>query len=199
MHAGRRHPTRIAFTLIETVTALTIASVAGVTILASLATTTSNAADSLDKVVALGIAQQLLDEVSGMKYVEAPGGEYDTPMGPGSPEVAAGARRQFDDIDDYNGVSTSPPTDRWGIRLGADDGRQGTRHVNFQVPASFFTGWKQQVDVSYVSDSNLSTVLTSGASNHRQIRVRIFLTEADGTVKTLADISRVVANVPNGG
>lgn len=195
---ARRRPTRNAFTLIETVTALTIASVAGVTILATLANTTASTAESLDRVVALGIAQQLLDEVSGMKYVEAPGGEYDTPMGPGSPEIAAGARRQFDDIDDYNGVSTTPPTDRWGIRLGADDGKQGTRNSNFQIPATFFTGWKQQVDISYVSDSNLSTVLTSGSSNHRQIRVRIFLTEADGTVTTLADISRVVANVPAG-
>ncbi|MCE9605268.1 MAG: hypothetical protein K8U03_10245 [Planctomycetia bacterium] len=190
--------TRIGFTLIETVTALTLASVAGVTILASLATTTGASQDSLDRVVALGLAQQLLDEVSGMKYVEAPGGEYDTPMGPGSPEISAGARKQFDDIDDYNGIATTPPTDRWGIRLGTDDGKQSTRNTNFQIPATFLNGWKQQVDISYVSDSNLSTVLTSGSSNHRLIRVRIIVTETDGSVTTLADLSRVVANVPAG-
>lgn len=193
-----RRTTRVAFTLIETVTALTLASIAGVTILASLANTTGGTQQALDKVIAQGLAQQLLDEVSGMKYVETPGGEYDVPMGPGSPEVAAGARRQFDDIDDYNGVAATPPTDRWGIRLGTDDGRQGTRNAAFQIPSTTLNGWKQQVDVYYVSDSNLSTVLTSGASNHRQIRVRILATEADGTVTTLADISRVVANVPAG-
>lgn len=187
---------RRAFTLIETMTAMSILALVGGTLMANMAATTNTSQDAVDRAVALGMAQQLLDEICGMKYAESLGGEYDTGLGPGSPEKSAGARRQFDDIDDYLGVSTSVPTDRWGIALGADNGRQGTRLAAFRAPATFFTGWRQQVDVFYVSDTNLSTKLTSGSSSHRKIEVRITAAQADGSVRELAYVSRVVAYVP---
>lgn len=187
---------RRAFTLIETMTAMAILALVGGTLMANMAATTNTAQEAVDRAIGLGMAQQLLDEICGMKYAESLGTEYDTGLGPGSPEVSAGARKQFDDIDDYLGVSTSVPTDRWGIALGADNGKQGTRLAAFQAPSTYFTGWRQQVDVFYVSDTNLSTKLTSGTSSHRKIEVRITAAQADGRVRELAYVSRVVAYVP---
>lgn len=190
------HPRRFAFTLIETMTAMAILALVGGTLMANMAATTNTSQDAVDRAIALGMAQQLLDEICGMKYAETLGSEYDTGLGPGSPEVSAGARRQFDDIDDYRGVNISVPTDRWGIALGADNGRQGSRPTSFQAPSTFFAGWRQQVDVFYVSDSNLSTKLTSGTSSHRKIEVRVTAAQADGRIRELAYVSRVVAYVP---
>jgi prepilin-type N-terminal cleavage/methylation domain-containing protein len=187
---------RRAFTLIETMTAMAVLALVGSSLLIGMATTSDSSQTAVERAIALGMAQQLLDEICGMKYCESLGTEYDTGLGPGSPEVSAGARRDYDDIDDYKGVSTSVPTDRWGIALGVDNGKQGSRHANFRAPTGFFDGWRQSVDVFYVSDSNFSTKLTSGTSSHRKIEVRITATTPDGGVQELAYVSRVVAYVP---
>jgi prepilin-type N-terminal cleavage/methylation domain-containing protein len=192
--ASRRRP---GFTLVEVMTAMTIMAIAGTTLLIGLASSADSTQDALDRTIAAGLAQQLLDEVCGMRYMEGGGGAYDpSPLGPGAPEVSAGARRQFDDIDDYNGVQTTPPTDRWGITLGSDDGRGGTRSAAFQLAADYFSGWKQHVSVQYVAESNLSTPLTSGTSSYRLITVRITTDLAGGGTLELARVSRVVAYVP---
>jgi prepilin-type N-terminal cleavage/methylation domain-containing protein len=188
---------RRGFTLVEVMTAMTVMAIAGTTLLVGLASSFATTQDSLDRAVAAGLAQQLLDEICGMRYMEAGGSAYDPPpLGPGSPEVSAGARRQFDDIDDYNGVQTTPPTDRWGITLGSDDGRGGTRAAAFQLPSTFFTGWKQYASVQYVAESNLSAPLTSGTSSYRLITVRITNDLPTGGTVELARVTRVVAYVP---
>jgi prepilin-type N-terminal cleavage/methylation domain-containing protein len=190
-------PARPGFTLVEVMTAMTIMAIAGTTLLVGLASSAATTTDALDRQVAAGLAQQLLDEICGMRYMEAGGSAYDPmPLGPGSPEVAAGARRQFDDIDDYHGVATTPPTDRWGITLGNDDGKGGTRPTAFQLPTTYFTGWKQNVSVQYVAESNLSTPLTSGTSSFRLITVRITSDLSTGGTVELARATRVVAYVP---
>ncbi len=196
---SERHPPlrRTGFTLVEVSVAMTLMAVAGSTLLVGLATTTDTVEESVDVAAARGLAQQLMDEVLGMRYMEAGAGPYDTPLCPGSAEVAAGARRQFDDIDDYNGIRTSPPTDRWGIASGTDDGMQSTRPTALRAPTAFFSGWQQQVDVQYVNESNLSQTLSgSSTSNYRVIHVRITTTLAGGGTKKLAHLSRIVAYVP---
>lgn len=187
---------RRGFTLVEAMAAMTIMAIAGSTLLVGLASNSATTRSSLETAIAQGMAAQLLDEICGKRYCEAGASAYDNPFGAGSDEVAAGARKTFDDIDDFNGIRTSPATDRWGITLGNDDGRGGTRHANFQVPSGYFTGWKQSVDVQYVSETNFTTPLASGTSSYRRVRVQILVDQADGTTRTLADISRVVAYAP---
>lgn len=188
---------RRGFTLVEAAAAAAVMGVASATMLVGLASSAGSTRDALERAIAQGMAEQLLDEILGMKYSETFNTPYDNPMGPGSPEVAAGARKQFDDIDDYNGIRTSPATDRYGITLGTDDGKGGTRNSTFQVPSGYFTGWKQQVDVSYVSETNFSTAVSSGTTNYRLIDVRIQVDQADGSTRELARVTRVVSYVPN--
>jgi len=187
---------RRGFTLVESMVAMTILGIAGAALMIGTASNSLATRDALERTIALGMAQQLLDEILGMRYCETGVSPTDTSLTPNASETAAGARKQFDDIDDYNGVRTSPATDRYGITLGTDDGRGGTRNAPFQVPAGYFSGWKQCVDVQYVSETNFATPLTSGTSNYRRIRVWITVDQADGRTLTLADISRVVSNVP---
>jgi len=205
MLSARRQPSRSfgaphlrrGFTLVEVMTAMTIMAIAGTTLLVGLASSATTTRDTVDRMIAAGLAQQLLDEVCGMRYMEGGGSAYDPqPLGPGSPEVAAGARRQFDDIDDYNGVQTTPPTDRWGITLGNDDGRGGTRPTAFQLPTGYFTGWKQYVSVQYVAESNLSAPITSGTSSFRLVIVRITSDLSTGGTVELARATRLVSYVP---
>jgi prepilin-type N-terminal cleavage/methylation domain-containing protein len=195
--APRSHYARRGFTLVEVMTAMTIMAIAGTTLMVSLASSAATTTDALDRQVAAGLVQQLLDEICGMRYMEGGGGAYDSPpLGPGSPETAAGARREYDDIDDYNGVATSPPTDRWGITLGNDDGKGGTRPTAFQLPSGHFAGWKQHVSVQYVAENNLSTPLSSGTSSFRLITVRITNDLPAGGAVELARATRLVAYVP---
>src|SRR5262245_47201913 len=70
---------RRGVTLIETMTAMTILAVAGTTLLVGLSATTDATDDAVERTVALGLAQQLLDEVCGMRYMEPGGSAYDSP------------------------------------------------------------------------------------------------------------------------
>lgn len=187
---------RRGFTLVESMVAMSILAIAGAALMMGTASNSATTRDALERTMALGMAQQLLDEILGMRYCEIGVSPTDTSLTANNSEIAAGARKQFDDIDDYNGIRTTPVTDRYGITLGTDDGRGGTRYSAFQVPAGYFTGWKQWVDVQYVSETNFATPLSSGVSNYRRIHVWITVDQADGTTRTLADLSRVVSNVP---
>lgn len=187
---------RRGFTLVESMIAVSILGIAGGALLIGTAANSAATRDALERTLALGMAQQLLDEILGMRYCEAGVSPTDTSLTANASETAAGARKLFDDIDDYNGIRTTPATDRYGITLGMDDGRGGTRNAAFQVSAGYFTGWKQCVDVQYVSETNFATPLSSGVSNYRRIHVWITVDQSDGSTRTLADISRVVSNVP---
>lgn len=187
---------RRGFTLVESMLAMAILGIAGAALLIGTASNASTTRDALERTIALGMAQQLLDEILGMRYCEIGVSPTDSSLTPNASEVAGGARKLFDDIDDYNGVRTTPATDRYGKILGTDDGRGGTRYSAFQVPADYFVGWKQNVDVQYVSETNFAAPLSSGVSNYRRIRVWITVDQADGRTRTLADLTRVVANVP---
>lgn len=194
---SERGSVRRGFTLVEALAAMTVLALAGSTLLVGLASNAATTRDALERAIAQGMAAQLLDEICGTRYCEAGASAYDNPFGPGSDETAAGARKTFDDIDDFTGIRTSPATDRWGITLGNDDGRGGTRHANFRVPSGYFTGWKQVVDVVYVSETDFTTPLASGTSNYRRIRVQIQVDQADGSTRKLADVSRVVTYAPS--
>ena len=160
---------------------------------ASLQTTN----EALRQTIASGLAQQLLDEVLGARYVEFGGDPYESTLQPGSSELATGTRELFDDVDDYNGVRTQPPVDFLGVSLGTDDGQGGERHPNFQTPPGFFDLWRAEVDVYYVSPTDLGNRLPFGdISDYRGVEVRVYYVDPDRGSRKLTDLRRVVAYVP---
>lgn len=188
---------RRGFTLVEASVSLGLVAVAGAALLLSVANSTDETDEALKTTIAQGMAQQLLDEIAGMRYMEAGANPYDTYLGPGAPETAAAARSLYDDIDDYNGVSARPPVDRWGVALGSDNGNGTARHPAFQLAAGYFGRWRQKVDVYYVRDTNLAAPLTGGATtDYRAARVRILFDDPVRGERELANVTRVFSYVP---
>lgn len=188
---------RAAFTLVEVLISISIAALAGSVLLLGTASSLRTTTETLEQTIAEGMAQQLIDEVVGGRYMEFACSPYDVYLAPGGAEQVTGTRELFDDIDDYNGVRSLPPTDLWGIELGKDNGAAGERHPDFRAPPGFFDHWRQEVDVYYVAESNLTARLPVGqVSDYRAVEVRIIYDDPDRGERELARLRRVVAYVP---
>ncbi len=199
------HPCRgprlaAGFTLVEALLAISIAAIGASVLLLGITSSVQTSNEALQKTIAHGMAQQLMDEVVGGRYVEL---AYDSdgttllepedlPLGP---DAAEPTREDYDDIDDYDGIRSRPPTDPWGIELGKDDGEGGQRHPDFQAPAGFFDNWRQRIDVYYVAPSDL-TAPAGRVTEYRAVRVRIVYVDPERGDRVLAELSRVVAYVP---
>ncbi|HWA97919.1 MAG TPA: type II secretion system protein [Pirellulales bacterium] len=190
-----KRPSRRGFTLIEAMVSLSILGVAGSAALLTLNQSVQSVDANVRNEIALGLAQQLIDELSTKMYMVPGDTPYDTYLGPSSTESSLPGR-QYNDIDDYNGVRIQPPTDMWGIALTTDNGDGKTRDPGFQMFAGDLSRWHQQVDVFYVSDTALSTPLTSGTSNYRMARVQILYDDPVRGTISLATISTVFSYVP---
>ncbi len=174
-----------------------MAALAGSVLLLGITSSLQTTSEAFEQTIADGMARQLMDEVLGARYMEFGCSPYDTVLQPGAAEAATGTRELFDDIDDYNGFSAQPPTDRWGIELGKDDGEGGERHPSFQATAGCFDNWRQEIDVYYVDPSAPTTPLAAGqVSDYRAVTVRIVYVDPDGGERVLAKLRRVVAYVP---
>jgi type II secretory pathway pseudopilin PulG len=186
-----------AFTLVEALLSISVAALAGSVLLLGITTSVQTTDEALQQTIADGMAQQLMDEVVGGRYMEFGCTPYDTVLQPDAAEAVTGTRQAFDDIDDYNAVRSQPPTDLWGIVLGQDDGEGGERHPAFQAPAAFFDHWREEIDVYYVGEADLSTPLPAGQlSDYRAVVVRIVYADPQQGERVLSELRRVVAYVP---
>jgi hypothetical protein len=191
-----RRPPRDGFTIVEASVAAAFAALAGSTLVMATLSALQTTHNAQDQTMALGMAQQLMDEVLGNPYLPDSGNPYATPIGPDKSEVGP-TRQLFNDIGDYNGYRCQPPQDFWGVALGSDNGQGGQRDPNFQAPAGLFANWQQQVDIYYVSQSNLTTPLSgSKTSDYRVVEVRIiYIDPITGQTNQLASLQRVIAYV----
>ena len=198
---------RPAFTLVEALLAVAFTATAGSVLLLGIGGTLQTTSDALHETVAQGMARQLMDEVLGGRYAAAGVDGYQVTLGPSALEEAGVARERFDDIDDYNLLRSQPPQDPWGIELGKDDGQGSTRHISFWAPTSttadssvrvsFFQNWRQEVDIYYVDESDLTARLPAGqVSDYRAVEVRIVQEVANVGARELAKLRRVIAYVP---
>ena len=193
----RRPPVAAAFTLVEALLAISLAALAGSVLLLGVSSSLQMSDEALQQVLADGMAQQLMDEVVGGRYQAVGIGPYQISFSPSAYELGGSGRERYDDIDDYHGLRSQPPTDLWGVELGKDDGEGGERHPNFQGPAGFFDNWRQEVDVCYVGRSDLTTALATGqVSDYRAVVVRIVYVDPERGERVLAELRRVVAYVP---
>jgi type II secretory pathway pseudopilin PulG len=195
--AHRRRSSAAGFTLVEALVSITITAIAGSALLLGINSALQTTNSVLEQTIAQGMAQQLMDELSGLRYVEAGSSPY-AALRAETGEVSGASRERFDDIDDFSGLQIQAPKDLWGIALGQDDGKGGLRHTSFRAPTGYFSRWRQEVEVYYVSDADMSTRLASGqTSNYRAVHVRIFVDTPDRGAQKLVDLRRIFANVPS--
>ncbi|WP_425617873.1 hypothetical protein NA78x_001563 [Anatilimnocola sp. NA78] len=192
----RRFSLRTAFSLIEALVALTITSLAGSVMLLAIESCLTSTSDAVDQMIADGLANQMLDEISLRRFMAA-GDNPLTISGPNATETNGSGRERYDDIDDYKAFTAKPAKGIWGEGLGTGNDSGGTRNANFTVPASYFTNWRQKVEVYSVSATDHSVRLTgSSTSFYRAAEVTVEYVHADGRVIPLAKRRRVYAYLP---
>jgi type II secretory pathway pseudopilin PulG len=178
-----------AFTLVEAVVAMGVMSVAAAALLLGINSAQQTTSLAEQQATALGIAQQLLDEVTGTLI-------YAAGTAPGVPGTGVN-RTLFTNVDSFNGFGSQPPLDPWGIALGTDNGAGGQRHPNFFVPNGSLKCWLEQISVYYVSSSDLVTPLAKGqTSNYRVVQVTVFCVDPTLGPVSRASVSQVVTYVP---
>lgn len=188
---------RAAFTLVEALVAISITAIAASVLLLGVHASVQTTEEAFRRTIATGMAEQLLDEVLGARYHAVGVDGLQTTLSPSSWELEGSGRERYDDVDDYHGVRSQPPEDLWGIELGADDGQGDLRHPNFRAPAGRLDHWRQEVDVYYVDESDLSVRLPAGqVSGYRAVEVRIYYDDPSGGSRELADLRRVVVYLP---
>jgi len=202
--AGRRPTAPAAFTLVEAVVAMAILAIAGSALLLGIDSSLQTSTESLEQTMANGLARQLLDEAAGSRYstyLESSGALVDTAhypaLKPSASKASTGTRELFTDSDDYNGFRRQPPVDRWGIPLGQEDVDKRRRHASFYASTGLLDRWRQEIDVYYVSESDLATRLPAGqVSDYRAIEVRMVRVDAERGDRVLATVRQVIAYVP---
>lgn len=191
----RRRRLAAGFTLVEALLSISIAAIGASVLLLGITSSLQTTNEALQRTIANGMAQQLMDEVVGGRYHDLNGSWDQINFTPSADEQAGLGRELYDDIDDYDGIRNQPPTDPWGIELGKDDRDGGERHPDFQAPAGFFDNWRQEIDVYYVAPPDL-TAPAGQVSEYRAVRVRIVYVDPEKGTRVLAELSRVVAYVP---
>ena len=199
MRQSPRRLRRSGFSLAESLLAITLTSIAGGAILLGLANAAQSTRNVMDRAMATGMAAQLIDEVLGCRYSGEGAGAYQVPLCPNTYETQGAGRERYDDIDDFVSVVSQPPTDPYGVTLGlGDDQIGGQRHPNFRLPANYFSQWRQEVSVYYVSESNPQVKLSgNNTSNFRAVEVRVYRDDGNRGRELLDTVRRVVAYVPS--
>jgi type II secretory pathway pseudopilin PulG len=192
----RSHVTRRrGFTLIEALLSTTLAAIAGTALLQGVYGSLENTTAAQEQTIAAGLAQQMMDEIAGKMYCAVRNQPYETTLGPSAAEQAGAGRSLYNDMDDFNGVRNAPPMDPWNIPVGNDNGQGGTRYSSMCV-GNFLAKWQRQVDVYYVSATDLQTKLAAGqTSDFRMVEVRVYVTDPDGATRNLVTLKRVFAYI----
>jgi type II secretory pathway pseudopilin PulG len=188
--------------LIEALVATTIAAVAGTALLDGVYSSIGTTRMVEEQTIAAGLAQQMMDEIAGKMYCAVRNAPYDNPLGPSAAEQAGVGRSLYNDVDDFNGIRTEPPVDPWNILIGDDDGRginggsNGLRHPSLRI-SSYLTKWRREVDVYYVSATDLQTKLSGNqTSDFKMVEIRIYVDDPNGARRNLATLKRVFSYVP---
>lgn len=187
---------RHGFSLMEALVAITIMAIAGSALLWGVAGAIQTTDDNLQQTLAIGMAQQLMDEIIGARYHAVGGDAYEYPMGASPWENSGLGRERYNDIDDYNGLRFAPPIEVHGTAIGTGDGTGDLRHANFRVEQDYFRNWRQEIDVFYVDPDDLTRNLPVGSrSDYRAIEVRIVREDPGSDPRVLAKLRQVVSYV----
>lgn len=182
---------RRGFSMVEALLAVTITTIAGGALLTSIGSAVQTSSESTHTTIAQGLAEQLMDEIAATRFPE------DEPIG----STVALTREDFEDIDDYSGWKQSPPTSRDGFVVGTEgfEWREFKirRVTMMRLNPKYIAPFSRQVDIERVEpDSGSGWNVVSQHTNHRQVTVRVNYAYPNGTIATLAEVTRIFSYVP---
>jgi type II secretory pathway pseudopilin PulG len=153
---------RVGFTLVEAMVSISLAALAGSVLLAGINASVKVTDDAMHETIAMGVAQQLMDEIAAQ------------PRGDGTTKAAT-CRKDFADIDDYNGYRAAP-ADMWGHPLGldhiTDDGEGTLRAETFRVASAFLNRCLVKVAMTTADDGYrylVTVTVADTGQNHREM------------------------------
>jgi len=191
-------PLRRGFTLVEAMVSLTVISMSAAALMLAVQTTLQARADAMQQTIAMGLAQQLIDEVLGQPYHAPDSSPTEYPLGPTAYEQGGDGRERFNETGDYDGYVDQPPLDIWGIPIGEEDGDGDQRHVGARVSSSFLDNFQREIEVYYVSDADPSVRLAPGAtSSRRAVEVYVRRVNFDDSTTELVRLRQVFCYVPS--
>ena len=153
----KRHLGRAGFTLAEVLVSVVVIVIALVPLITVLGQGVKRGKDPQKITVANFLAQDLMEEIMCKKFDEDPTNPDTTArLGPDSGETRQGSptSRNYDDVDDYDGYTESPPKEV--------DGTQMTDYA----------GYTRSVVVDYMNETNLDLVST-GITRFKRITVTV--------------------------
>ena len=169
-------------------------ALAGAVLLLSVESSLSTTTDAVDRTIADGIAQQVLDQILTRRSADETGGGLPSALGAAADELLGVGSELFDDVDDFAGYTMQPPEDRFGQPLGAGNDQGGSRPVN-SAPSGFLQNWRVRVLVYYVDPiDHRSTSATATA--YRAVEILVEKVNPDGRVIPLANRKRVITYIP---
>ncbi len=193
----RKAARRQSFSLVESLLAIAVAAMAGSAVLAGVYAAVHSAELSIRQAVALAIAEQWLDEIYGSRYSEGELAPYTLALGPEFQERAGSTRAAYDDLDDYHGLVCQPPTDRWGVRIGRDDGAGTSRWEALAVNWPLLDAVRVECSVSYARKDDFRRPVSAGSvSDYRAIEVTVSFRQPDGTFVPVGRLRRIAAYLP---
>lgn len=115
--------------------------------------------------------------------------------------LASLPRTNFDDIDDFANYAATPPVDSRGFTIGTEGsstwGYYLPRPSMMQADRSFLNKLTQEVQVERVEPAGSSSWnVVTYSSAYRRVTTRIKYTNDNQQVTTLAELTRIFANVP---
>lgn len=150
------------FSLVEMIVTILIISIATVGISSSLAFGLKHQSDGIWRTKAVALADAYFEEIAAKRYDEnTPNGGLPacSPTTTNCSSVAnfddGETRENFDDVDDYNGVSDMPPQDA--------NGNPRTGYNNYRV----------SVDVAYASAAQVAALGLATASDAKVVTIRV--------------------------
>ena len=112
------------------------------------------------------LAESLLEEILQLSYEDPDGSPI---WGIESNETQSPTdRSEFDDLDDYDDWTETPPKNKQGVAL------------------SGFTGWTRSVDIKKLQQSNPNTTISDGTPDKGMRRVSVTVTDPNGKTTTVS-------------
>lgn len=190
---------RFGFSLMEAVVAMSIVAFASSVLLLGVEATLESVEEQQEITIADGIARQMLDEIQGQSWVDPALRDhpYQTSLSASPDELLGPGRSQFDDTDDYNDYTATPPVHIDGKALAATDSTGDTLPEAFRPRSDFLTNWRLTVEVAYLNESNHSVqVADYTPTSYRVLICHVYRRNRDNAWREVVVRERVISYIP---
>jgi len=194
LRLARRKRSIDGFSMVESLLAVSITTIAGAALLTSIGAAVRASSDATHRAVARGLAAQMMDEIAAVRF---------PPLVANGQTMLNGSttRDQFADIDDYDGWSASPPVDRSGRPLGYEatdsSGTQIPRPAAMRPDERFLRQFTRKVVVERVVAGSVSGwQVTTGETGYRRVTVRVAFSNGSASSSVLSEVTRIFSYVP---